>query len=87
MLFLDCACLYDFHSEDVAWLGWQPVKTTHTSDYFPQLHALAVELIRRDKAYVCHQSKADIEASREVAKQKVADPNFSGDPCSPWRNR
>ena len=71
----------------MAWLGWKPLKTTHTSDYFPELYDLAVELIRRDKAYVCHQSKADIEASREISKAKTADPNAPGDPCSPWRNR
>ena len=74
-------------AEDVAWLGWKPNPTTFTSDYFPVLYDFAVELIRRDKAYVCHQSKAEIEACREVAKGKVADPAAPGDPCSPWRNR
>lgn len=43
--------------EDVDWLGWHPDPITFTSDYFVQLHALAVELIMRGKAYVCHQSK------------------------------
>jgi len=73
--------------EDVAWLGWKPIRTTHTSDYFHQLYDLAVELIRRDKAYVCHQSKADIEASREISRAKSADPAAPGNPDSPWRNR
>lgn len=73
--------------EDVAWMGWKPVRVTYTSDYFDKLYELAVELIKRDKAYVCHQSKADIEASREIARAKIADPNAPGDPCSPWRNR
>ena len=73
--------------EDVAWLGWKPIRTTHTSDYFHKLYELALELIRRDKAYVCHQSKADIEASREISRAKSADPNAPGDPNSPWRNR
>ena len=73
--------------EDVDWMGWKPDPVTFTSDYFMRLYELAVELIKRDKAYVCHQSKAEIEACREAAKAKVADPNAPGDPCSPWRNR
>lgn len=73
--------------EDVAWLGWKPCQVTHTSDYFQKLYELAVELIKRDKAYVCHQSKLEIEASREVCKAKTADPNAPGDPNSPYRNR
>lgn len=68
-------------------MGWKPVRVTYTSDYFDKLYELAVELIKRDKAYVCHQSKADIEISREIARAKIADPTAPGDPCSPWRNR
>lgn len=68
-------------------MGWKPCRVTYTSDYFPVLYELAVKLIKLGKAYVCHQTKAEIEASREIARQKVADPNFPGDPCSPWRNR
>eukprot|EP00604_Paraphysomonas_vestita_P003143 CAMPEP_0174820862 /NCGR_PEP_ID=MMETSP1107-20130205/4962_1 /TAXON_ID=36770 /ORGANISM="Paraphysomonas vestita, Strain GFlagA" /LENGTH=619 /DNA_ID=CAMNT_0016037017 /DNA_START=191 /DNA_END=2050 /DNA_ORIENTATION=+ len=73
--------------EDVEWLGWKPIKTTFSSDYFDELHAFAVELIKRDKAYVCHQTQAEMEASREITRSIIADPNFKGDPCSPWRNR
>ena len=43
--------------EDVNWLGWKPDPVTFTSDYFHTLHQLAIELIKRGKAYVCHQSK------------------------------
>ena len=50
-------------------------KITYASDYFPRLHAYALQLIKAGKAYVCHQSKAEIEASREA-----------GAP-SPWRER
>jgi glutaminyl-tRNA synthetase len=74
-------------AEDVAWLGWRPSPTTFTSDYFAQLYELAVTLIKKGKAYVCHQSKVEIEACREVAKAKTADPSAVGDPCSPWRDR
>lgn len=73
--------------EDVAWLGWKPLKTTHTSDYFDQLFDLAVELIKKGKAYVCHQTKADIEVCREVAKAQAADPSAPGNANSPWRDR
>lgn len=72
--------------EDVLWLGWKPNPTTFSSDYFPQLYDLAVELIRRDKAYVCHQTKAEIEACREIARVKCFDRSAPGDPESPWRN-
>ena len=74
-------------AEDVAWLGWKPNPTTYSSDYFQQLYELAVELIKRGKAYVCHQSKADIEKCREIARAQVNDPNAPGNPCSPWRDR
>lgn len=79
----------DSIAEDVEWCGWRPVKTTFSSDYFHELHALAIELIKRDKAYVCHQTKAEVEACREIAKVNVANPDGekAGDPCSPWRNR
>ena len=40
--------------ETVRWLGYEPWKITYSSDYFDKLYELAVELIRRDKGYVCH---------------------------------
>jgi glutaminyl-tRNA synthetase len=42
--------------ETVRWLGFEPWKVTYSSDYFQQLYELAVDLIKRDKAYVCHCS-------------------------------
>jgi glutaminyl-tRNA synthetase len=48
---------------------------TYASDYFQKLYDLAVELIRRDKAYVCHQKADDIKAFREQRRN------------SPWRDR
>ena len=61
--------------------------TTFSSDYFPKLYELAVELIKRGKAYVCHQTKLEMEASRDICKAKLADPSFPGNPNSPWRDR
>jgi len=84
-------------AENVAWMGWRPARVTHSSDYFGQLHDLAVKLIRDSKAYVCHQSKAEIEASREAAAAlhrppppPGASPSLSPAPAapeSPWRDR
>ncbi|KAJ8602711.1 hypothetical protein CTAYLR_003751 [Chrysophaeum taylorii] len=58
--------------KDVAWMGWSPIQVTHTSDYFEALYAMALELIRAGKAYVCEQSPAEIEACRGVAKARAA---------------
>jgi glutaminyl-tRNA synthetase len=44
--------------DTVRWLGYEPWKITYSSDYFDQLYHLAVELVKRDKAYVCHCSRA-----------------------------
>lgn len=57
----------------VTWLGYTPSKITHASDQFDKLFALAVDLIQRDLAYVCHQ-KADELKGHNVES-------------SPWRNR
>ncbi|HEU4428251.1 MAG TPA: glutamine--tRNA ligase/YqeY domain fusion protein [Myxococcota bacterium] len=51
--------------EDVQWLGYHWGSHLHfTSDYFPKLHAYAVDLIRRGKAFVCDLSSEEIEAHR-----------------------
>lgn len=50
--------------EVVRWLGFEPWKITYSSDYFDQLYELAIELIKRDKAYVCHCTQEQIKADR-----------------------
>lgn len=40
--------------DTLRWLGFEPDEITYSSQYFQQLYELAVELVRRDKAYVCH---------------------------------
>ena len=72
----------DSQAENVAWLGWKPCAVTHSSDYFPQLYEFAVQLIKLGKAYVCHQTKDQMEASREVARARDG-----RSPNSPWRDR
>ena len=52
----------------VSWLGHRPFKVTYSSDYFCQLHELAVKLIKIGKAYVCHQAKAEVASSRQLLK-------------------
>ncbi|KAF7695069.1 glutamine--tRNA ligase [Silurus meridionalis] len=57
----------------VEWLGYKPYAITHASDNFQKLYDLAVDLIRRGHAYVCHQR------SEELKGHNV--------PLSPWRDR
>jgi hypothetical protein len=38
----------------VRWLGFEPYKITYSSDNFDKLYELAEQLIRLEKAYVCH---------------------------------
>ncbi|XP_018403540.1 PREDICTED: probable glutamine--tRNA ligase [Cyphomyrmex costatus] len=59
--------------EMVEWLGYKPVGITHSSDYFQQLYDWAIELIKKDLAYVCHQSSEEMKGFNP--------------PPSPWRDR
>lgn len=51
--------------KDVSWLGfkWQD-EPKFASDYFPQLHQYAIELIKLGKAYVCSLSPDEARAYR-----------------------
>ncbi|GAU91733.1 hypothetical protein RvY_03935-2 [Ramazzottius varieornatus] len=57
----------------VEWLGYKPYKITHSSDYFQELYDLAVELIKSNQAYVCHQKAEELKGFNP--------------PPSPWANR
>uniref|UniRef100_A0A7N6AFV4 glutamine--tRNA ligase n=1 Tax=Anabas testudineus TaxID=64144 RepID=A0A7N6AFV4_ANATE len=57
----------------VEWLGYKPYAVTHASDNFQQLYDLAVDLIRRGHAYVCHQKGEELKGHNA--------------PPSPWRDR
>ncbi|MBK7370431.1 MAG: glutamine--tRNA ligase/YqeY domain fusion protein [Saprospiraceae bacterium] len=65
--------------DDIRWLGFEWDKELYASDYFEQLYAFAVQLIKDGKAYVDHSS-AD-----EIAQQKGT-PTVPGTP-SPYRDR
>jgi len=79
--------------DSVSWLGHTQAKTTYSSDYFDQLHDLAVQLIKKGGAYVCHQTGPEIKASRNLCKQaqsdRVKDPNapLPQGAESPFRDR
>ena len=65
--------------EDVRWLGFEWASVHYASDYFDQLYAWAVELIKKGLAYVDDQSLEEIRQNRGT----VTVPGKE----SPWRNR
>jgi glutaminyl-tRNA synthetase len=69
----------DAIKRDVEWLGFKWDKECYASDYFQQLYDWAVELIKKDKAYV------DSQTSEEMAIQKGTPTQPGTD--SPYRNR
>jgi glutaminyl-tRNA synthetase len=69
----------DAIKKDVEWLGFKWDKECYASDYFQQLYDWAVELIKKDKAYV------DSQSSEDMAIQKGT-PTLPGTD-SPFRTR
>ena len=69
----------DAIKRDVRWLGFEWNTERYASDYFPQLYDWAIQIIKKDKAYV------DSQTSEAMAEQKGT-PTTSGKP-SPFRNR
>lgn len=66
--------------EDIRWMGFDWGKHEYyASDYFDRLYEYAVELIRKDKAYVCTLSPEEFKEYRGVPTRPGKD--------SPWRNR
>lgn len=64
---------------DVEWLGFEWDTERYASDYFQQLYDWAVELIRRDKAYVDSQSAQDMATQKGTPTEPGTN--------SPYRNR
>jgi len=50
----------DSQQEDIKWLGFQWKNELYTSDYFDVLYNYAVDLIKKDLAYVDHSSADEI---------------------------
>ena len=70
----------DAIKQDVEWLGFQWAgKVRYASDYFDQLHAWAIELIKSGKAYVCDLTP---EQAREY-RGNLTEPGRN----SPFRDR
>ena len=57
--------------EDVKWLGLKPYKITYTSDYFDQLYIYAIELIKKNKAYVDLSSGIEIKEKRRAGIESI----------------
>lgn len=70
----------DSFVHDLEWLGWTPERTTYSSDNFQTLYELAVALIKKGLAYCCDMTKAEMEAQRELAMQRVLARNKGEDP-------
>jgi len=65
---------------DVQWIsGEKPSYVFYASDYFEQMYAWAVDLIRKGKAYVCDLNADEIRESRGTLTEPGKD--------SPYRNR
>jgi glutaminyl-tRNA synthetase len=70
----------DSIKDDIRWLGfdWQD-REFYASGYYEELYALAVELIKKGKAYVCDLNVDDVRQYRGTINQPGKE--------SPWRNR
>jgi glutaminyl-tRNA synthetase len=64
---------------DVRWLGYEPEKIVYASDYFEQLYAWAVQLIKQGQAYVDDLSQDEIREYRGTLTEPGKE--------SPYRNR
>ncbi len=65
--------------QDLRWLGYRWSRLAYASDYFAQLYDLAVQLIKKQRAYVDPQSNAEIRAQRGTLTTLGAN--------SPYRDR
>lgn len=66
----------DAIKKDVQWLGYSWDKECYASDYFQQLYDWAVELIKKDKAYVDSQSSEDMAIQKGTPTQNGTDSPF-----------
>ncbi|GHT68654.1 glutamine--tRNA ligase [Bacteroidia bacterium] len=69
----------DSIKEDVHWLGFEWANEFYASDYFEQLYAWAVQLIKQGNAYVDDQTQEQIRQTRGTVTTAGTE--------SPYRNR
>ncbi len=50
--------------EDIKWLGFDWDNVFYASDYFPEIHKAAIELIKKGKAFVCDLTADEIREYR-----------------------
>ncbi|KAK4098104.1 glutaminyl-tRNA synthetase [Parathielavia hyrcaniae] len=50
--------------ETIRWLGFVPSKITYTSDHFQRMYDPAEELVRKERAYVCHCDETQTKLQR-----------------------
>ncbi|HVJ64322.1 MAG TPA: glutamine--tRNA ligase/YqeY domain fusion protein [Bdellovibrionota bacterium] len=63
---------------DVQWLGFNWTELHYASDYFDMLYKYAQDLIRADKAYVCHLSPDQIREYRGTLTAPGRDSPYRG---------
>jgi len=77
--------------EDAAWLGIKWAKVTFASDYFDELYAWAIRLIKMGLAYVDDQTQEEISAGRGTlpkgTKWSETEADLKPGIESPYRNR
>ncbi|MCB0115188.1 MAG: glutamine--tRNA ligase, partial [Caldilineaceae bacterium] len=69
----------DAQLEDIRWLGYEPAEIFYASDYFEQLYAWAVAMIKQGRAYVDELSADQIREYRGTLTEPGRE--------SPYRNR
>ena len=66
----------DAIKNDIEWLGFKWEKECYASDYFQQLYDWAVELIKKDKAYIDSQSSEDMAIQKGTPTSPGTDSPF-----------
>ncbi len=62
--------------EDIKWLGFEWKNELYTSDYFDTLYGYAVDLIKKDLAYVDHSSAEEIAALKGTPTEPGIDSTY-----------
>ena len=66
----------DSQQEDIKWLGFQWKNELYTSDYFDVLYNYAVDLIKKDLAYVDHSSADEIASLKGTPTEPGTDSKY-----------
>ena len=64
---------------DIQWIGYQWGQELYASDYFPQLYEMAIDLIKKGKAFVCDLTADEMREYRGT----LTEPGKN----SPYRDR